>query len=540
MAGSAKDSKIMEQKDTISQLNTVINSQNELIASLQNTVDECNATIAGLREQVEYLTKKLFGTSSEKSKNMEGQLSLFNEAEVEAGASDGMAEPETVIVKEHTRQAKRTSDEIFKGVPSRDEVIPLCEEQKHCADCGAEMEVIGKEFVRREFRFIPAKGEVVNIYRETAKCPKCSTASAMARNIQFVKAHVPEALIPHSYASASAVAWVMYQKYANSMPLYRQEQDFQQMGVILSRATLANWIIYCAGNYFSLLYDYFHRELLKRQFLMADETRVQVLKEPGRSAETDSYMWLFCTGEDGLPPIILYKYTETRAKFNAEEFLKGLKGYLETDGYQGYNNLPDIKRCCCFAHLRRYFVEAVPKGKELDYSNPAAQAVQYCNKLFEYERISREKGHSFEERKEYRLQKEKPVLDAFWTWLAQQKPKKGTRFEKAVNYAQNHKELSMTYLEDGRCSLSNNLSENAIRPFTVGRKNWLFCDTPKGAEASAIVYTMVEMAKAHNLNVYKYMNYLLERLPDTKMTDAALGKLAPWDENVIANCSGAM
>ena len=540
MARSAKDSKIMEQKDMISQLNTVISSQNELITSLRSTVEECNSTIAGLREQVEYLTGKLFGTSSERSKNIEGQLNLFNEAEQEAQPKDEMPEDETVTVRERTRQAKRTSAEIFRGVSSRDEIMPLSDGQRHCADCGAEMEVIGKEFVRREFRFTPAKGEVVNIYRETAKCPECSTASAMAGNMKFVKADVPEALIPHSYTSASAAAWVMYQKYANSMPLYRQEQDFKQMGVILSRATLANWIIYCAGNYFSPLYDYFHRELLKRRFLMADETRVQVLKEPGRNAETDSYMWLFRTGEDGLPPVILYKYTETRAKFNAEEFLKGFKGYLETDGYQGYNNLPDIKRCCCWAHLRRYFVEAVPKGKELDYSNPAAQAVQYCNRLFEYERISREKGHSFEQRKEYRIQKEKPVLDAFFTWLSQQSPKKGTRLAKAVNYAQNHKELSMTYLEDGRCSFSNNLSENSIRPFTLGRKNWLFSDTPKGAEASATVYTMVEMAKAHNLNIYKYLNYLLQNLPCTKMTDTALAKLAPWDQNVIANCSGAM
>lgn len=290
MAKDAKDSKIMEQKDMVSQLNMVISSQNELIMSLRGTIEECNSTIAGLREQVEYLTGKLFGTSSEKSKNIKGQLSLFNEAEQEAQPLDGSQGSETVIVKEHTRHAKRTGDEIFKGVPSRDEVCPLSEEQKHCPDCGTEMKVIGKEFVRREFRFTPAKGEVVNIYRETAKCPKCSTASAMARNIQFVKANVPEALIPHSYASASVVAWVMYQKYANAMPLYRQEQDWKQMGVTLSRATLANWIIHCSGNYFSPLYDYFHRELLKRQFLMADETRVQVLKEPGRKAETDSYM----------------------------------------------------------------------------------------------------------------------------------------------------------------------------------------------------------------------------------------------------------
>ncbi len=301
-----------------------------------------------------------------------------------------------------------------------------------------------------------------------------------------------------------------------------------------------NWIICCVGNYFRPLYDYFHRELLKRQFLMADETRVQVLKAPERNSETDSYMWLFRTGEDGLPPIELYKYTETRAKFNAEEFLKGFKGYLETDGYQGYNNLPDIKCCCCWAHLRRYFVEAIPKGKELDYSNPAAQAVQYRNHLFEYERQSQQKSHTFQQRTEYRPQKEKPILKAFWTWISQQTPKKGTRFEKAVNYAQNHKELSMTYLEDGRCSFSNNLSENAICLFTLGRKNWLFSDTPKGAEASAAVYTMAEMAKAHNLNIYKYLNYLLEHLPSTKMADTALAELAPWNKNVIADCSSTM
>ena len=324
MAKSANDSKIMEQKDMISQLNMVISSQNELITSLRGTVEECNATISSLREQVEYLTQKLFGTSSEKSKTVAGQLNLIDEAEQEAYLPEEEPAAKTVI-KEHTRSARRTNEETFKGVPSRDEVIPLSDGQRHCADCGSEMEIIGKESVRQEFRFTPAKGEAVNIYRETAKCPNCSAASAMARNIQFVKANVPEALIPHSYASASAAAWVMYQKYANSMPLYRQEQDWKQMGVPLSRATLANWIIYCAGNYFSPLYDYFHRELLKRRFLMADETRVQVLKEPERKAETDSYMWLFRSGEDGLPVIILYKYTETRAKFNAVEFLKGFK-----------------------------------------------------------------------------------------------------------------------------------------------------------------------------------------------------------------------
>ena len=540
MAKTQKDARLMEYKDTISQLNMTVKSQNEIIISLKKTIASNQEQMQVMTEKIDYLTAKLFGTSSEKTKNLEGQYSLFDEAEQEAAPAGESAVAEAIPVKEHTRKAKSRQADIFKGVPSRDEIIPLSDEQKYCADCGAELEVIGKEFVRREFRFTPAKGEVVNIYIETAKCPVCSEAPAMEKAVQFVKSRAPEALIPHSYAAASVAAWVMYQKYANSMPLYRQEQDFKQMGVMLGRATLANWIIYCASEYFAPFYDYLHRELLKRQFLMADETRVQVLKEPGRNAETDSFMWLFRTGEDGLPPIILYKYTETRAGFNAADFLKRFKGYLETDCYQGYNSLPDVRRCCCWAHLRRYFVEAVPKGKELDYRNPAAQGVQYCNKLFEYERQSQQKGHTFEQRKEYRLQKETPVLDAFWEWVSQQSPKKGTRFEKAVNYAQNHKEQFMTYLEDGRCSFSNNLSENSIRPFTVGRRNWLFCDTPRGADASATVYTMVEMARAHKLNIYKYLNYLLERLPRTAMTDKEMLKLVPWSEAVQAACSGAM
>lgn len=290
-------------------------------------------------------------------------------------------------------------------------------------------------------------------------------------------------------------------------------------------------------DYFLPVYDFFIRELLKRQFLMADETRIQVLKEANRNPTTDSYMWLFRTGDDGLPPIIIYRYTETRARYNAEEFLKGFNGYLETDGYQGYNNLPNIKRCCCFAHVRRYFIDAVPKGHEYDYSNPAVQGVQFCNRLFDYERICIQRNYTFEQRHEYRNQKARPVLDAFFNWLEEQRPRKGSRFEKAVNYALNRVPYLDTYLEDGRCSFSNNLSENAIRPFTVGRKNWLFSDSSKGAQASAIVYTMVEMAKAHNLNIYQYLNYVLEHRPSENMSDEKLKAFAPWNPEVIANCT---
>lgn len=171
------------------------------------------------------------------------------------------------------------------------------------------------------------KRDFVNIYVETAKCPVCNEALAMVRAVQFVKSHAPEVLIPQSYATASVVVWVMYHKYVNSMPLYHKEQDWKQLGVLLNRATLANWIIYCTTQYFEPFYNYLHWELLKREFLVADETRIQVLHEKDRKVERDSFMWLFRTGEDGLPNIILYKYTEIRAKFNTVEFLKGFRGY---------------------------------------------------------------------------------------------------------------------------------------------------------------------------------------------------------------------
>ena len=333
--------------------------------------------------------------------------------------------------------------------------------------------------------------------------------------------------------SESVVAWAMYQKYANGLPLYRQEKDWKQYGVQVSRTTLANWIIYYAQYYFQPLYDYFHRELLKRSFAMADETRVQVLHEEGRRAQSQSFMWLFQSGEDGLPVIILYGYSPTRSGSHAREFLKGYHGYLETDGYQGYNSLPGLKRCSCWAHIRRYFIDAVPKGKQYDYSQPAVQGVQYCSWLFAIEdSINKKYPGDHQRRKQLRLEKEKPVLEAFWSWLDQQRPQRSSRMDKAVTYVMNRRDTAETYLEDGRCSFTNNLSENAIHPFAVGRKNWLFSDSVNGANASAVVYTMVEMARAHDLNIYGYLKYLLEQRPSEEMTDAQLSELAPWSEKL--------
>ena len=542
MAGAA-DLRIREQKDLIAQLNTTIQNQNTLIASLQKDKEsdrqlicELKEQIAVLTEKVDYLTKKLFGTSSEKSRDIPGQLSIFNEAEQEQDSHSELQIPGELLTPEEepkSRKAKRTHAETFKGIPVTKEVVPLPEDERQCPNCGTDLVKVGEEYVRTEFRFTPAKGSVVRIYRETWKCPSCTDEAATEGvNYYFKKSDVPSPLIPGSYASGSVVGWTMYQKFTNAVPLYRQETDWKQLGVPLLRATLANWMIYCSREYLRPLYDHLHRRLLERKFLMADETRVQVLKEPGRNPETDSFMWLFRSGEDALPPIILFHYTETRKKANAIEFLKGSSGYLMSDGYQGYNNLPDLKRCTCYAHIRRYFVDAVPKGKELDLSNAAVQGVYYCNKLFEIERHCTNRKFSHEQRKAYREEKAKPVIESFIKWLKTVKATNGTRLDKAINHALNLEDYLMTYLEDGRCSLSNNLSENEIHPFTTGRKNWLFSDTPKGAESSAVIYSIVECAKANGLYIYQYLVYLLERRPSSMMTEEELEALVPWSEDV--------
>ena len=534
-----------ELLDTIKGLRATIESLQSTIENLRRSLAESQERERLAKEEIETMKRRFFGRSSEKHMvQSEGQLDFFNEVELEADRQQEEeipyeADPELISGKEERKRKPRTlRKEMFKGLRVVDEdPIELSEEERYCKECGTMMIPLGKpQLVREVLKFVPAQLTLHRIYVQNYVCPECKENG---EKNSFKSAKAPDALIPHSYASEPVMAHSMYQKYVNAVPLYRQEKDWAQMGAFLSRGTLGRWIKVCSEEYFVPLYEYFHRLLLGREFAMADETRLQVLKEPGRNPETDSFMWLFRSGEDGLPPLILYRYTETRAKFNAEEFLKGFKGYLMTDGYQGYNNLPDIVREACWAHIRRKFCDAIPTSKKDDLSEPAVQGVQYCDKLFAIERFCRENGYTHEQRHAFRNKKAPKILEAFWVWLDKQNPTKGSRMDKAVTYARNQKQYAETYLQDGRCSLSNNPSENSIRPFTVGRKNWLFCDTPGGAHASATVYTMVEMAKAHGLNVEKYLTFLLEKRPHKEMTDEELEKLSPWSDEARSYCEFA-
>lgn len=545
MASGAKDIQFRELKDTISQLNITIRTQNDLITSLQKMLEDRNAKddekdriISNLQAQLEYFKQKLFGSSSERRSDLAGQLSLFSESGSEEEPLPELIEPEFIEVKtsQRERKPKANYDEMFANLSIHyEKVNTLSEEEKQCPECGAGMVPIGHEEIRTELRYTRAKLERIVYIATTYGCPACKDTEEP----QFIKDEGSPALIPGGYASASLVSHIMYEKYADALPLYRQEKGFELLGVSISRTAMANWIITCAQTYLKPVYDYFHRELLKRHFLMADETPIQVLKEPDRRPQSKSYVWLIRSGEDRLPPIILYHYTETRAGRNAADFLDGIDegSYVMVDAYSGYNRLKKIRRCCCYAHIRRYLMEAIPKGHEKDYSHPAVQGVLYCNKLFEYERGYKEKGLSYAQVYKHRQKDAKPVVEGFMRWLDGQHPEKGSRMDRAVTYIRNRNDTLMTYLEDGRCSLSNNPSENSLRPVTLGRKNWLFSDSPDGANASMVVYTMVEMAKAYGLHPYNYLKYLLDSRPGTDTTDAELKDLVPWSEKARIECN---
>ena len=527
LAKDSRDQQIIEFKDTIKALNVTVKDLNVLLEDAKKREEEHIKREQVLQEQIDYLTKKLFGRSREKRDDqIEGQMSLFNEPEAEKTDPDP-AEEEFVTVEKHKRKKKATMAEKFANLPTQIVYLDVDEDKRICDKCGAELERIGKEFVRREIEIIKPSVKIIEYYSINYGCPKCKVGNGIPH---IVKGRDGKYHMIHGMASAGTVAWVMYQKYVNSLPLYRQEKDFKRLYCIdISRGTIAKWIIDNAEDFFTPLCSYFRRRLTGSRYAMADETPVQVLKEPGRKATTKSYMWVFRSGEFDKEQIVLFHYSETRAGQTAKEFLEGFAGYLMTDGYGGYNKLKDCIRTSCWSHVRRYLIDAIPKGKEYDHTQPAVQGLVYVDKLFDMERfIHAKQGVTFDDIKEYRLEKEVPVLEGFFAWLDAQTAIKGSRFDKALIYIRNRRIFLTTYLEDGGCSFNNNTSERSCKAFVTGRKNWLFSDTPNGANASALVYSIVETAKANDIDVYHYLKYLLLKTPTDQTPDEELEKLCPW------------
>lgn len=515
----------------------VIKEQNLMISSLRQTIEALNVDSKILREQIDYLTKKLFGTKSEKTAVISGQIALeavefgqFDEAETEAN----LEEVEPIITKKKTRKGY-SREKALINLPEEDKVYTLSEKDKICLIDGDNLHYAGKKYMRSEIEYTPATMKLVHIYEENWECRTCRKAERPY--LKQAKADAP--LLQHSMASPSSVAWTMYQKYVNHIPLYRQEKDWQSLGMEIKRSTLSNWILKTSEEWLNKLVLRLHDELLKDNYLHADETPIQVMNEEGKKNTTKSYMWVYTTGSHSDKQIRIFEYRSGRAGANAAEFLDGYTGFLHTDAYKGYGKVKGITRCLCWSHARRYFTDSLPKDiKSIEATLPK-QGLAYCNKLFEIEKEL--KDISPEKRKEQRLKLEKPVLEAFWSWvdLNMNKVLMKSKIGKALQYVKNQQDGLMAYLEDGNLEISNNLAENSIRPFTVGRKNWLFAGSPKGATASATIYSLVETAKANGLNPYKYLQLLLTVLPKVQFQNniELLDTLLPWDPKVKEVCA---
>jgi transposase len=468
---------------------------------------ELTQQVNWLMEQMRLVRKKRFGSSSEQSKY--DQYNLFNEAEVTADQK--VAEPELREVQSHyRRKAKESKDRLPADLPV--EVVEhfLPEAEQACPECGSELHIMGKE-TRREFKLIPAQGIIVEHVSHVYSCRDCETNAC---TVPIIKAPMDQPVIKGSFASPEAVAHIMTQKFANGMPLYRQEQDLNRMGISLSRQTMSNWLIRCAEDWLEPIYEVLHRKLCEHKYLHGDETVLQVLHEPGKKAQSKSYMWVYRTSRTTDMPIVLFDYQPDRKAKRPLEFLSGFGGYLHTDGYAGYHNLPEeITVVGCWAHARRKFDEALKAIPEKDREGSGAQrSKRYCDQLFEIERQLAD--CTAEERYEKRQELAQPILDEFLSYLQTAKASSKTGFGRAVHYTIEQWKYLERYLLDGQLEISNNRAERSIKPFVIDRKNFLFANTARGAKASAVMFSIIETAKENGLNPYAYLTYIFKNAPN--------------------------
>ena len=521
---------IKRQSDMIDEASAQNNTLLEQNATLSKLVAEQATLINHYKEQFALAQRFRFGSSSERSPDQLKFENFFNEAEDQADPS--LPEPmyEEITYKRKKRIGKRKED--LEGLPKETVHHELPESERICPECGDTMSHMGTTVVRNELKIIPA--QVINA-EHTVDAYECLSGECEKSNgKQIIKAKVPAPLMKGSLASPSAVAHIATQKYFNRIPLYQIEKGLNHDGVVLSRQVMSNWLIYCALNYLIAIYLLLKVHLLKETAAHSDETTLQVLNEPGRDAKTKSYMWLYRTGGCTNHQIVIYDYQMTRSWDHPKEFLKKYKGYLHTDGYDAYHDLPDdIVVVGCWSHARRPWeelYESIPVAGR-DGSN-AERGLVYINLLFAFE-------HEFsemtpEERFEQRLKKSKPVSDDYFEWVDSLQALPKSLLGKAIDYSISQRMYLENIYLDGRLEISNNRAERSIKPFVQGRKQWLFSNTPTGAESSSIYFSLIETARENNLHPRNYLEFLLDKLPTA--TTADLESLLPWGDGVPDYC----
>ncbi len=525
----------------------------DLYLTLQGQMDSLNQNIELLTEQVRLAGLNRFGRKTEKLDQISGQLSLFNEVEVTA--DPGIPEPDgaEVVVTVRKKRKKGQRKEDFEDLPRESHPHPLTNEQLDAffgQGCWRRMK--SEEYLR--VRCEPAKYIVEEHKVDVA------VGTGGDHQDEFLRGDRPKDLLRNSVVTPSLMAAILNGKYTNAMPLYRIEQQFQANGVRISRQTMANWTVRISQRYLEPLWNRLKEELLTQPVTQADETTCQVVhdNDPNQPLDTRSsaghknYMWVYCSGEFNRDrPIVLYEYQRGRHHKYPEAFFQGYRGIVETDGLQQYHMLetliPGLTNASCWVHARREFADAVkamPKGQKAHAGQTVAgQALIRIAEMYNIENTL--KNLSAEERLRERQEQIQPLVDDFFAWAkgiqSDTRVLPAGKTASGIQYCLNQEKYLRVFLTDGNVPMDNSASERAIRPFTIGRKNWVIINSVKGAKASAVIYSLVETAKRNHLNIYYYLEHLLTELPrltdeEGKIEPTKLDILLPWSDQLPKQC----
>ncbi|MFR0988685.1 MAG: IS66 family transposase [Anaerobutyricum hallii] len=530
----------MQMKYTEEKLNTFSKvTLIQLFLTQQEQLSEIDGKLQLVLEQLALMNQNRFGRKTEQMPvpeqlaftDVDGELVLFNEAEVLAALDE--REKETTVKKRPVKK-KGKREEDLSGIPVVKVEHYLTEKELEDLFGKAGWKQLPDEIYKR-YRFIPAKVEVeehhVGVY--TSK-----------EGDTMKKAPHPACLLRGSLVSPSLEAAVLNGKYINAVPFARLEKEFGRYGLAITRQNMANWTIECADRYLAIFYDYLHKYIYKSPVIHADETPVLVRKD-GREAGSKSYMWVYRTGEKEKKAVILYEYQKTRKADHPERFLKDYKGICVTDGYQVYHKLGEEKEgltiAGCWAHARRRYDEAVKAlPSKSRKSSIAWQALEQIQMIYHVDNALKELKP--EERKKRRQSSVKPLVEAYFAWVKEKKAdgrvSEKSKTGRGLSYSINQEKYLKVFLEDGNVPMDNNAAERAIKNFCIGRKNWLIIDTIRGAQSSAIIYSIAETAKANNLKPYEYFEYLLEEISQ-HMEDTDLSfceNLLPWSTSLPEKC----
>lgn len=486
-------------------------SRDELIEKIISGAQE----IERLNEEIRLLRQVLFAPKSEKKRPFgeSPQLNLFDiQEELPADGDEDEDQAEEIIVPAHTRR-KKGRKPLPDNLPRIEVMHDIPAEDKICA-CGCELTRSGED-VSEKLEIIPAQIRVIRHIRPKYVCKSCEGVEDDGPTVKIAPS--PAQIIPKGIATASLLAYILVAKFCDALPFYRQEKQFTRIGIDIPRQSMSNWAMK-AAKACQDLFELLQEDVRGGPLINVDETPVQVLNEPGRSATQKSYMWMFRGGMPG-KPIVIYKYYPTRSGDVPKLFLNDYQGVVQSDGYKGYDFLDNrigILHVACWAHARRKFMDA-KKGSGNKKPGSADKALAMIRPLYALEKKARADGLSPDEIYNMRQQHAKPIVAKFKRWLHKKNgvvPPKSL-LGKAVAYCLNQWHRLENYIKDGNAGIDNNPAENAIRPFVLGRKNWLFSGTPDGAHASALLFSLIETAKANKLEPYSYLRYLFEKLPTT-------------------------